>query len=135
MMTAEQFAQRCMAVPGIPWVRWRSDWAGMDCYGLLVLFFREVRGVELGAVPQTDIASGFAAARGWVQCEPEPGASAWMAFDASGPRHCGVLLDAGMVLHSEGDEVRGGSVRLTRLAAMRRLYADLRFYRYAGAPC
>lgn len=135
-MTPAAFADRCMALPGLPWVRWRSDWAGADCFGLLVLFWREVHGIDLGPVPQTDIAAGFEAARGWVPCEPQPGASAWMAFDAAGaPQHCGVLLDAGSVLHSQGDEESGGSVRITRLQAMRRMYPDIRFYRFEGAAC
>lgn len=130
-MTAAEFAQRAMQAPGIPWVRWRSDWAACDCFGLVVLFYRVVHGLELGPVPQTDIASGFAAARGWRECEAAPGASAWMAFDAGTPprpRHCGVVLDALHLLHSEGQE-GGGGVRITRLAVMRRLYPDTRFFR------
>lgn len=130
-MTPAEFAQRAI---GLPWVRWRSDWAACDCYGLLVLYFREVRGVDLGAVPQTDIATGFAAASGWAQCEPHPGRSAFMAWRDGAPTHCGVLLPGGMLLHAEGSPEAGGSVRATRLAAMQRLYRDLRFYEYA-TPC
>lgn len=135
LMTPEQFAQACMAMPAMRWVKWAADWERrqVDCYGLLVLFERMVHGVEIGPVPQTDIAAGFSSARGWVQCEPQPGATAWMAFDRTGaPKHCGVLLDAQQVLHAEGDEDRGGAVRITRLAALRRLYGDIRFYRRAA---
>lgn len=128
-MTPQEFAARAV---GVPWVRWRSDWSGMDCFGLVVLFHREVLGLELGPVPQTDIGSGFQQARGWAECGPEPGASAFMAFSGSGaPAHCGVLLSGGMLLHSEGDVDRCGSVRATRLTAMARIYKDIRFYRYA----
>lgn len=138
-MTPQQFADRAMAMPGIRWVKWRSDWEAADCFGLLLLYFREVHGIDLGEVPQLDIGAGFDAAHGWSECEPQPGASAWMAFDASGaPAHCGILLDATTVLHSEGDEERGGSVRLTRLAALRRIYPDVRFMRHesmAVATC
>ena len=129
-MTAEEFAARAV---GVPWVRWRADWRGMDCFGLLVLYFREVLGVELGEVPQTDIAAGFSAARGWVQCEAEPGATAWMAWRDGAPTHCGMLLPDGRVLHAFGGQDHAGEVRATRLSVMRRIYADLRFYRYA--PC
>ena len=47
-------------------------------------------------------------------------------------RDCGIVLPGGMVLHAEGDEERGGSVRMTRLSAMRRLY-EMRFHRRAEA--
>ena len=128
-MTAEQFAVRAV---GLPWRRWASSWQACDCFGLLVLFAREVWGVELGEVPHTDIATGFAAAHGWEQCEPHPGATAWMAFRNGAPTHCGVLLAGGMLLHAEGSEERGGSVRITRLGVMQRAYGDIRFFRRAA---
>lgn len=133
-MTPQQFADRAV---GVPWRRWRSDWHGMDCYGLIVLYWREVLGVDLGDVPQTDIAAGFAAAQDWHECGPEPGASAWMSFVDGAPTHCGVLLPGGMLLHAEGDVDRPGSVRVTRLVVIARLFPDLRFYRYAprAAAC
>lgn len=131
-MTPQEFAERSV---GLPWRRWRSDWAAMDCYGLCVLYHRCVLGVDLGAVPQAEIADGFAAeAARWQQCEPEPGATAFMAWSNGAPTHCGMLIPGGMLLHAqEGRPVpEHGSVRLTRLAAMRRGVPDLRFYRYAG---
>lgn len=129
-MTPVEFVNRALSVP---WVRWQSSWAGADCWGLVVLFFREVMAVDLGPVPRVDIATGFAAARGWVECGREAGAVAFMAFRDGAASHCGLLLPGDMLLHAEGDEQRGGRVKVTRLAAMRRLYPDLRFYRYD--PC
>lgn len=131
LLTPEAFAARAV---GVPWVRWRSDWQAMDCFGLVILYFREVLGVELGAVPQTDIAAGFAAAQGWQECGPEPGATAWMAWRDGAPTHCGILLRGGDVIHCEGTVEKPGSVRVSRLAAVLRLYAgDVRFYRFTGA--
>jgi len=114
-------------------VKWRADWEAQDCFGLIVLFFREVHGVDLGPVPQTDIASGFAEAQGWVECGPETGATCWMAWRDGAPTHCGVLLDAQRVLHSEGNEEHPGSVRVSRLSVIQRVYGEIRYYRYA--PC
>lgn len=131
-MTPAAFAAR---VVGVPWKRWHSGWTACDCFGLCVLYYREVLGIDLGPVPETDIASGFSAATGWHECEPMPGACGFMAWVDGSPAHCGVLIDAGHVLHAQEGYPRpdAGSVRVTRLDAMRRLYPDLRFYRYA--PC
>lgn len=130
LLTPDEFVMRAV---GLPWVRWRSDWSGADCFGLITLYFREVLGVELGPVPQTDIESGFHAARGWVECGPEPGATAWMSWRDGAPMHCGVLLPGGKVLHSEGNPERPGSVRVSSLPAVVRFYGeDVRFYRYVG---
>lgn len=127
-MTAIEFVRRAV---GIPWVRWGSTWDGADCYGLIVLYCREVLGIELGDVPQTDIAAGFAAASGWVACGQEDGAVGWMAWRDGAPSHCGIVLPGGSMLHSQGADGQGGSVRVTRLAVLRRLYSDITYHR----PC
>lgn len=126
-MTPEQFAAQAV---GLPWVRWRSDWQAADCYGVIVLYHREVLGVELGEVPQTDIATGFGASAGWVECDPTPGSTCFMAWDDGAPSHCGVLLAPDEVLHSDGSLERVGSVRVSSLRLMRRLHEDIRFYRF-----
>ena len=127
-MTATEFVRRAV---GIPWVRWGSSWDGADCYGLIVLYCREVLGLELGDVPQTDIESGFAETSGWIACGPEDGAVGWMAWRDGAPSHCGIVLPGGSMLHSQGIEGHGGSVRVTRLAILRRLYSDITYHR----PC
>lgn len=129
-MTPTEFASRMI---GVPWRKWHASWEAVDCYGIVVLYFREVLGIDLGEVPQTDIVAGFTAARGWVQCEPAAGATCFMAWRDGSPTHCGILLDAARVLHAEGSETVPGSVRITRLAALRRIYGDdVRFYRYTA---
>lgn len=130
-MSPAEFAARAV---GVPWVKWRSDWHGLDCFGCVVLYYREVLGVDLGAVPQTDIAAGFARASGWLELPgPEADATCWMAWRNGAPSHCGILLDARTVLHAEGNEHQPGSVRISRLDAVRRVYGPLTFYRYS--PC
>ena len=129
-MTAQEFAARAV---GLPWIRWRSDWQAADCFGLIVLYHREVLALDLGAVPQSDIAAGFSAAQGWQECGIEAGATCFMAWRSGAPTHCGVLLPGAVVLHSEGSDDHTGSVRITRLAAMQRAYGEIRFYRYS--PC
>lgn len=131
MLTPVQFADKAV---GLPWRRWCSSWEAVDCYGLVILYFREVLGVELGSVPQTDIASGFSAVAGWSECgRAEPGAVGFMTWRDGAPTHCGIVMPRGALLHSqEGYPVaERGSVRVTRMSAMQRLCPDLRFYRYA----
>ena len=127
-MTPEEFVQQAV---GTQWIRWRSDWQAMDCYGLIVLWHREVLDIDLGAVPQTDIAAGFNDAAGWQECGPEPGVTGFMTWRDGAPTHCGMLALPGLLLHSqEGHPIpEHGSVRVTRLDVMQRACADLRFYR------
>lgn len=126
-MTGEEFAARAV---GIPWVRWHSTWAACDCFGLLVLYHREVCGIDLGAVPQTDISAGFAQASGWRECDATDAAACFMAWRNGAPTHCGIVLPGRRLLHAEGSPDRPGSVRITRLQLAARFYGDLRYYRY-----
>ncbi|CAN5718317.1 hypothetical protein BH10PSE18_BH10PSE18_08410 [soil metagenome] len=128
LLTPEEFVSRAV---GIPWVRWRSDWTAVDCFGVVTLYYRTVLGIELGPVPGTDIAQGFHASQGWSECSAEPGATCFMAWDDGAPTHCGVLLTTTDVLHADGSVEHPGSVRVTRLRAMQQIHQDIRFYRYA----
>jgi hypothetical protein len=76
-VTPAEFVARAV---GLPWARWRADWQAMDCYGLIVLWHREVLGVEIGDVPRTDIAAGFAEARGWQELHGSAGAAGATCF-------------------------------------------------------
>lgn len=132
-MTDDEFIRRAV---GLPWRRWRSDWQAMDCFGLNVMWWREVIGIDPGPVPQTDIADGFAGMRGWTEThDPQPGCAGFMTWRDGAPTHCGVLAKPEWLLHSQAGRPvpESGSVRLTRLAVVRRLCPDIRFYAYS--PC
>lgn len=136
MLTPDEFSARAV---GIPWHRWRSDWGAVDCYGLVILYHREVLGIDLGSVPQSDIDTGYAMLSGeWVECSTDDAdAVVWMAWRDGSPTHCGIMLHGGMCLHSEGHiDAQGrhvGSVRLTPIRTMRRAYGTIRAYRYSPA--
>lgn len=131
MLTQSEFIARAI---GIPWVRWRSDWQACDCYGLIVLYFREVLGVELDGRPPHDdgVTLDFPLGwNGWSECGPEHNAACFVGWQSGAPHHCGVIVaGGGMVLHSDGTDSRPGNVRLTRLSTMQRMYSDIRFYKY-----
>lgn len=135
-MTQSEFIERMV---GVPWVRWGSDFSGSDCYGVVILYHREVLCIDLGAVPERDIGSGFAVLAGqWVECaEGDADAVAFMAWRDGSPTHCGIVLPGGMCLHSEGHiDEHGrhiGSVRLTPMRTMRRAYGTIRLYRHTAS--
>lgn len=130
-MTPQEFASRMV---GVPWVRWRSDFEAVDCFGLAVLWFREVLGIELGDVPRvTKIGEGLAGKPEFVETDDPSGPVIWMAWAGGEPKHCGVFLDARRAIHSEGSEAEPGSVRITRVSTLHRMYGHIKLYRHA--PC
>jgi cell wall-associated NlpC family hydrolase len=135
-MTREDFVNRAI---GMPWQKWRSDWQACDCYGLIALWHREVLGIELGAVPNISIEEGFdfALASGdWIQVSgPQAGATAWMAWRDGAPTHCGIVLDDCTLMHAEGGADQFGSVRVSRLAAVERVYGPITYHQHVASLC
>lgn len=127
LLTPHQFATRAV---GVVWKKWRSDFQGVDCFGLVVLYFREVLGIDLGEVPRIDIAAGFHATQGWHECDPEAGATCFMSWRDGAPTHCGILLSPSEVIHAEGNEDCPGSVRVSKLRAVQQIHGQIKFYRY-----
>lgn len=128
-MTHADFVAR---IVGTPWRRWASGWDACDCYGLVVLYYREVAGIDLGDVPHYTLADGFLRtplADAWRECaRPEVGACGFMLFRDGAPTHCGIYIGAGEVLHAHGDEVTRGDVRISRVKSMELLYGPAKYY-------
>jgi len=131
LMTPAEFAAKSV---GLPWAKWRADWQGCDCYGLVLLYLKHVLGIELPPVQWNDKGEAFAAhSLEWEACEPEAGALGWMAFIDDAPTHCGILLSPVKMLHCSGSEAQGGSVRVSSLRFVQDFYGELRFFRRATA--
>lgn len=131
-MTPYQFANLML---GKPWVRWRSDFDACDCWGLVVLYYREVRGIDLGAVPNTDLTTGYMAeVKNWIEVDtPSNGATVMTSWRGGNPTHCGIVLDVGDILHCAGNLNMPGNVRIDRIKAIERIYGKVKFYDYHPA--
>lgn len=130
-MTPDEFITRAM---GMPWADKQSGWDGSDCYGLLMLWMREVEGVAMTLEPRLSVEFGVGSSPvGWVEIEtPEPYSTAWMTWRDGVPTHCGVVLPNEMLLHSEHhdrDGVECGGVRVTRLSVIKRACGKIKYYK------
>lgn len=126
-MTKNEFINYAV---GLPWVRWGSDWSGCDCYGLVVLYHREVLGVQLEDVPQKELIEGLRdVSHLWERVSGVENACAFMSFVGDIPTHVGLCIGGDMVLHAHGDGRLGGSVRISSLKTMQKLFGEIKFYR------
>lgn len=127
-MSREQF---CINSIGKPWKYRACTPDAMDCWGLVVLYYRSVLGIELH---QTD---GYEADKDFVTCY-QGNVLFWNKIDipendcifigyiGNSPAHVGVIIDSG-ALHSRGE---GGCVRYDKLRAIERNFTKLEFLRY-----
>ena len=131
-------------VVGKPWVDRACSFEAMDCWGVVVLYFRYVYGVEIPHVigyetGETSIESGFAEQvtdKKWIKVEkPSGDGVAFMAFKNGVASHVGVVVDGLYILHSAGTERCSGQVRYDKLNVFNRTNPSIEFYRYMGLKC
>jgi len=126
-MTKNEFITKAV---GMPWVRWGSDWGGCDCYGLIVLYYREVLGISLPDVPKKSLGEGLVEiAHQWGEVSEAETDGAFISFVDNEPSHVGLYIGHNLVLHAHGSPNNVGSTRVTSLKIMRRTFGDVKFYR------
>ena len=105
-----------------------NDESGIDCWALVVRYYRDVLGIGLDDHHDDDIAGGFEReiqSEAWEPCDKKDAGVVFMAFDHSGePRHVGIVVGGGdLILHS-----RKTRVQCDRMGVMRT--HRLEFYRH-----
>lgn len=108
---------------GLPWCDKGRDIAGVDCYGLLRLVYRELRGIELASyVEDYPSAADRAATAALISGELDGGVwhqindgtetiyDAVLITEARLPRHIGLVTEPGRMLHID----RGSSSVIER---------------------
>ena len=132
-MDLQEFTTKIM---GCPWVEGGSTFSGADCWGVVVLYYRNVHGIELendhheAHIGRIDVGIAEQLATGdWVETfSPDEDGVVFMAYAGDSPRHCGVISN-GRVLHSAGGRERKlAFCRRDRIEVMSRIYRDMRFF-------
>lgn len=130
-MNRDDFVNRTV---GLPWVDRAQSWDAMDCWGLVVSYYRHVIGVELPDVHSLDFGVGLGKALETglferVDIPPKHGLIFTAFCQKTGaPCHVGLVVDHQTVLHSN----HGAGVRCDRIDLLKRIYGELNFYAYTG---
>jgi cell wall-associated NlpC family hydrolase len=125
-MTRDEFIS---ATIGKPWINRADGPDSYDCWGLIVDYFRKVRGIDLDVYTSSDITEGFIQeieSDKWRECD---GGVVFMAFKDGKPAHCGLVFGT-KVLHASGWNNNQGQVTLHQLSRIKRIFKDLRVYEY-----
>ena len=110
-MTETEFIN---SIVGTPWVERGDGVNGLDCWGLVVRYYRDVLGIELENDYPFNLASGYIdqiLTGKWVPCAKRSGV-AFMGFDRNNePLHVGVVVNGGShILHASKPTTRCDSV-------------------------
>ena len=132
-MTVNEFIKKSI---GARWVDRASTFEQMDCWGLVILYYRHVLGIELTPIigyedKQTtlQVEALPEANRHWLPCGKINNA-VFLAYLGDTPTHVGIVID-NHALHAKGNAEQGGQVQYNKLDAIETMYTKVEYYKYA----
>lgn len=130
-MTEQEFISHWV---GTPWLERGNSTQGIDCWALVVRYYKDVLGINLCNDYDANFLQGYLQeVQHWKPASAKQGV-AFMCFDklTHEPCHVGVVVGSGkFILHCKNTTAHGAT-RCDRLAAMLKLYPDMQFYEYIG---
>lgn len=135
MLSVDEFINK---VIGVKWVDRACDFESMDCWGLVILYYRHVLGIELNDIAGYKSKQGTIQSeaipeslRNWLPCHKSNNA-VFLAYIGDNPCHVGVVID-NHALHAKGNS-QGGQVQYNKLDAIERMYTKVEYYKHANLP-
>lgn len=135
-MNVNEFIKK---VIGAKWVDRASTFKQMDCWGLVILYYRHVLKIELATIIGYETSQATLqndalceAQRHWLPCGKINNA-VFLAYVGDVPSHVGIVID-NHALHANGNPTQGGQVQYNRLDTLERAYTKLEYYQYADLP-
>ena len=129
-MSKDDFLSRVL---GIPWRNRACSFDAADCWGLVVLYYRHVLGIEIHQTADYEAGGDFLTCYDadvvfWLREESFVDGGIFVAWVGSHPVHVGLIID-GRALHSRGDN---GHVRSDAIRTIQKLFTRVEFYSYAN---
>ncbi|WP_324284768.1 NlpC/P60 family protein [Enterobacter ludwigii] len=129
-MHRDEFISR---IEGVPWSNRACSFDAADCWGLVVMYYRHVLGIEVHQTADYESGRDFMTCYDadvvfWQRSETFCNEGIFVAWVGSQPVHVGLIL-GGLALHSRGEN---GHVRFDAIRTIQKLFTRVEFYQYAG---
>ncbi|MGF2439240.1 NlpC/P60 family protein [Enterobacter ludwigii] len=129
-MHRDEFISR---IEGVPWSNRACSFDAADCWGLVVMYYRHVLGIEVHQTADYESGRDFMTCYDadvvfWQRSETFCNEGVFVAWVGSQPVHVGLIL-GGLALHSRGEN---GHVRFDAIRTIQKLFTRVEFYQYAG---
>lgn len=127
-------------VLGARWVNRASSFTECDCWGLVLLYYKHVLGIELPEVDGynekiniADCWKNETSTGRWVECDkPQMDGLVFTCYRGEQPSHVGVTIGGGKVLHTTGGLKSDGSVQVNTIRAVERMYGKMTYHKFTG---
>lgn len=129
-MHRDEFISR---IEGVPWSNRECSFDAADCWGLVVMYYRHVLGIEVHQTADYESGRDFMTCYDadvvfWQRSETFCDEGIFVAWVGSQPVHVGLILE-GRALHSRGEN---GHVRFDAIRTIQKLFTKVEFYTYAN---
>lgn len=133
-MTNQEFVSKWL---GAPWVDRGVSVDGVDCWGLVVAYYKEVLGIELVHPSEyMHIESGFndqVNSGLWKQVDKTDCGVVFTSFIGDVPTHVGICIDKRKVIHCQGSVDKHGAVAVHTIRSLKKCLGDnVKFYEYVN---
>ena len=126
-------------VIGAPWIDRTSSFESVDCWGLVLLYYKHVLGIELPTITgydkgECDTAQGWQSGiHQWQQLDKPVGHGLlFTCYHDNKPSHVGVTIGPTKVLHARGSANNPGKVEIHSIRAIERLYGKMTYHKFIG---
>ncbi|HCN5322470.1 TPA: C40 family peptidase [Escherichia coli] len=118
-------------VIGVPWANRACSFDKVDCWGLVVLYYRHVLGIELHQTPDYEAGTDFFTCyQGdvvfWRPVDKPVEGGIFVGYRGAQPAHVGLVLNR-QALHSRGES---GSVRMDSFLVIQRAFTKVEYFSY-----
>lgn len=130
-MTQSEFINQ---VIGRPWADRSCNFDTMDCWGLVILYYRHVMGIELHHVADYEAGSDFVTchdseATHWQPVGVPDSGDIAVFYHGNKPQHIGIIISPGKCLHSRGEN---GCVMIDNVHSMKRIYKTVEYKKHGS---
>ncbi|MGL4725613.1 MAG: NlpC/P60 family protein [Scandinavium sp.] len=117
---------------GLPWANRACSFEAVDCWGLVVMYYRLVLGLEIHHSPDYEAGHDFHTCFSdevlfWEKTDIFHEDGIFVAWYGGQPAHVGLIIN-GEAFHSRCE---GGHVRSDPVRTIQRLFTKVEFYSYA----
>ena len=126
-------------VIGNPWVDRTSSFESCDCWGMVLLYYKHVIGIELPTIAgydkgECDTAQGWQSGiHQWQQLDKPVGHGLLFTCYKDGkPSHVGITIGPLKVLHSRGSVGHPGKVEIHSIRAIESIYGKMSYHKFIG---
>lgn len=122
----------------VEWENRASSFESCDCFGLVLLYYKEVLGVDIpvvkGFADNTDFATCYKdGIKSWVKSNsPDLDGLMFTSYKGDSPQHVGICIGGGKVLHARGSIEHGGKVQLHSISTIKQIFGRITFHKLKG---